>query len=111
LETETSTAEDAAASGHAKFMSEADGSVEVKEFDIERKKSKKQLTDERLRNTKKELGLTQDELSKALEYHDRLQAQCVDTDLSFEERKASREQEIQALKEALEILEQGGASA
>lgn len=106
LEAETTTAEEEAASAHAQFMTDSDGNIEVKEFDIERKESKKQLTEERLRSTKKELGLTQEELSKATDYHDKLKAECVDSGLSYEDRKVARDQEIQAMQETLEILQQ-----
>jgi len=46
-----------------------------------------------------------DELSAVMEYLDKLRPQCVTQPVSYEERKARRESEIEGLKTALEILE------
>jgi len=47
----------------------------------------------------------QDELSAVLEYLDKLRPQCTTEPMSYEERKARRENEIEGLKEALTILQ------
>merc|ERR1719382_2057520 len=86
LETETSLAEEEAQVSYEKFMAESTQSKEVKEG-------------------KKELALTQDELDKALEYYSKLKADCLDTGLSYKERVKAREEEIQSLQEALRILQ------
>jgi len=104
LETDTSSAESQAQAVYDKFISESTESKEIKEVELEHKDSKKQETDERNRNLQKELALTQEELDAALQYFEKLKADCVDTGMSYEARVEAREEEIQSLKEALRIL-------
>merc|ERR1719311_1803692 len=68
------------------------------------KENNRDRTDEKLRGTKKELEMTQEELDSAMDYYDKLKTQCVDTGLSYEERKKMREEELVSLQEALKIL-------
>jgi len=105
LEAQTLSDEESAASTYDKFMDETNESLAVKEAEVEHKKNSKQRADEKNDETKKELALTQSELDKALDYYDKLKAQCLDTGLSYEERKKAREEEIESLKEALQMLE------
>jgi len=106
LEAQTLSAEETAQTSFEKFMDESNENVAVKEAEVAHKTSSRQIADEKNTQTRKELGLTQGELDKALNYYDKLKAQCLDTGLSYEKRKKAREEEIQSLKEALEILEQ-----
>ena len=106
LEAQTSHDESAAAAAYEKFMNEADENVAVKTAEVEHKTQSRALADEKNAASKKELGLTQEELDKAMDYYDKLKEQCVDTGLSYEDRKKAREEEIQSLKEALAILQQ-----
>jgi len=105
LEAQTLSDEESAASTYSKFMDETNESLAVKEAEVEHKTGNKQMADEKNEGTKKELALTQEELDKALEYYEKLKAQCLDTGLSYEERKKAREEEIESLKEALQMLE------
>jgi len=57
-----------------------------------------------LTETKKDLKGTQEELDAALAYYDKLKPSCVDSGVSYDDRVARREEEIQSLKEALKIL-------
>jgi len=104
LEAETSTEEDQQASAHQKFMDETTEDKEVKEVEMKHKDSKKAQLEEVTRNLKKELDLTQKELDAALAYYDKLKPDCVDQGLSYEDRVANREAEIESLQEALKIL-------
>jgi septation ring formation regulator EzrA len=104
LETETTEAENTAAAAYEKFMNESNEDVAVKETEIEHKSNKKDTCADTIRDLKKNLELTQTELDKALEYYDKLKAECVDTQLSYEERVRMREEEIQSLQEALKVL-------
>lgn len=104
LEAQTTADENTAASSHEKFMNEADESVAVKEAEVEHKTGSRTLADEKNSVAKKELSLTHKELDKAMEYYDKLKADCLDTGLSYEDRKKAREEEILSLKEALAIL-------
>jgi len=104
LDSETSSAEDQAEAAREKFMAESNEDLAVKGAEVEHKESKKQQKEELLRSSKKELGLTQEELSQALDYYDKLKADCVDDGLSYEERWQRRKEEIESLKQALRIL-------
>jgi len=55
-----------------------------------------------------DLIATQDLFDKALQELEELKPACVDTGMSYEERVARREQEIESLKEALCILDKEG---
>jgi peptidoglycan hydrolase CwlO-like protein len=104
LEAETSTEEDQQTAAHQKFMDETTEDKEVKEVEAKHKDSKKAQLEEVTRNLKKELELTQKELDAALEYYEKLKPDCVDQGLSYEDRVANREAEIESLQEALKIL-------
>jgi len=104
LEAEASTAEEQQATAHQKFMDETTEDKEVKEVEMKHKQNKKDQLTEVTRNLKKELDLTQKELDAALEYYEKLKPDCVDQGLSYEDRVANREAEIESLQEALKIL-------
>merc|ERR1719396_297206 len=104
LETETSSAEDQAAAAYDKYMAESAEDKAVKETELGHNEGRKQDFEEMLRTDKKELKLTQEELDKALDYYDKLKSDCLDTGLSYEDRVRMRQEEIQSLKEALQIL-------
>merc|ERR1719506_2249019 len=104
LQTETESSESSAAAAYEKFMNESNEDVAVKETEIEHKSNKKDTCSDDIRELNKNLKLTQSELDKALEYYDKLKAECVDTQLSYEERVQMREEEIQSLQEALKVL-------
>jgi len=106
LETETSTAEDQAAAASEKFMDESNEDIVVKETESGHKTAKKRDVDAETESLKKELELTQEELDAANTYYDKLKPDCVDNGLSYADRVHMREEEIQSLKEALNILDQ-----
>jgi len=106
LETETTTGEAQAQDSYDKFMDESNQDAAVKETEIAHKNKAKEDTDANNRSLKKELELTQEELDAAMDYYDKLKPDCLDSGLSYEERVEKREQEIQALKEALQVLAQ-----
>jgi len=105
LEAETSSAEDNSQSSHDKFMNEALDDVSLKATEQEHKEGKRDSITELNRNLKKELKLTNEELDSALKYYDELKPDCLDMGLSYADRKAQREEEIQSLKEALTMFE------
>jgi len=104
LETETLEAENSAATTYEKFTNESNEDVAVKETEIEHKSNKKDTCSETIGELNKNLKLTQVELDKALEYYEKLNAECVDTKVSYEERVQMREEEIVSLQEALKVL-------
>jgi hypothetical protein len=106
LESETSSAEDAAQEAYEKFMNETNQDVAVKETEIKHKDNSKLDCDQAIASLQKELQLTQEELAAADNYYAKLKPDCVDTGLSYEVRVQKREEEIQSLKEAMTILTQ-----
>merc|ERR1719326_2619371 len=106
LETSTSSAESQAASKYERFMDESNQDIAVKDTEINHKTNRRDECDSENRALKKELQLTQEELDAAMDYYDKLKPDCLDTGLSYEERVQKREEELQALKEALQILAQ-----
>lgn len=104
LESETSAAEDTAASAHDRYMAESEQDAAVKNTEKSHKDGKREQAEELLRSTRKELSQTHEELSTALDYFDKLKADCLDTGVSTERRKQERQEEIVSLQEALRIL-------
>jgi len=104
LESETITAEDNAASSFKKFSEDSTEDKAVKEADREHKINERQRTESKLARTNKDLAGNQEELAAAMAYYDKLKPSCVNAGVSHEERVARREEEIESLKEALEIL-------
>jgi hypothetical protein len=86
------------------FMNESELDKTKKSSDIEHKTQKKQDEEEALEQKKVDLKGTQKELDAALRYFDKLKPSCVDSGVSYADRVARREAEIDALKEALKIL-------
>jgi len=105
LEAKTSTAEDEAQREYERFMSDSDTDKATKDKEMRHKGFKKDSTQRKLNSAKKELSQTQEELTAALDYYDKLKPSCIDTGATYEDRVARRKEEIQSLKEALRILE------
>merc|ERR1712137_1542779 len=95
-----------AQSSYEHFMDESNHDVAVKQTEMTHKEHAKEDCDANTRSLKKELELTQEELDAAMDYYDKLKPDCLDAGLSYEERVQKREEEIQALKEALQVLNQ-----
>merc|ERR1719247_292504 len=104
LESETSAQESTEAEEYKAYMFEAEKDQALKEN--EKKHKSETLTNKQsaLHSTQEELTLTQQALSKAVTYYEKLKPTCVDTGISYEERVKRREAEIQSLQEALKIL-------
>jgi hypothetical protein len=104
LEAETSSGEDEAAREYETFMNDSAEDKAVKEKEARHKGFDKVRTERALEQAKKDLTATQKELDAALEYYSKLKPQCVDTGLSYAERREKRRQEIASLQEALKVL-------
>merc|ERR1719375_1853009 len=94
LESDTSTDEDAAQSAYEKFMAEGNQDAEVKQAEVDHKTLAKQNAEEALADLKKDLERTNEELTAALDYYEKLKPDCVDMGLSYEDRVARRKEEI-----------------
>mmetsp|Transcript_26433 Transcript_26433/g.75661 ORF Transcript_26433/g.75661 Transcript_26433/m.75661 type:complete len:482 (-) Transcript_26433:62-1507(-) len=91
---------------------------QVSKTDISGKDTKKTLDEEDVKTTKNSITQTmgdlqtaQDLLDAALERFEDLKPTCIDTAMSFEDRVAKREEEVEALKKALCILDTEGVEA
>jgi len=105
LQTETTAAEDKAATEYEKFTTDSAKDKAVKSTDMKHKLNMKTTKQGDLEEAKKDLKGTQEELDSALEYFEKLKPSCVEAGESYEERVARREEEIASLKDALSILE------
>jgi len=104
LEADTSAAEEVAQKSHEDFMAESKKSIAVKERKIEMDEADKASSEASLNTAITDLKSTEDELLAADRYFEKLKPQCVEAGVTFEERQAQRQAEIQSLQEALKIL-------
>merc|ERR1711865_413144 len=104
LESETSAEESTESEEYKAYMFESEKDQALKEN--EKKHKSETLTNKQsaLHSTNEELTLTQQALSKAVTYYEKLKPTCVDTGITYEERVKRREAEMQSLQEALKIL-------
>jgi DNA repair exonuclease SbcCD ATPase subunit len=104
LQASTKANEATAEKEYTDFMNDSEIDKTKKTSDIEHKENKKQDEEHLLETKKVDLEGTQKELTAALRYFDKLKPSCVDSGVSYGDRVARREAEIDSLKEALKIL-------
>lgn len=108
LRAETESSEATAASQYKTFMEESTAAKKAKheeEFKLSLDKDQSEFEREQ---TQKELRSTEAELAQANKYFEYLKPACLQVHVNWEEREAKRKEEIQALKEAWEILDRKG---
>jgi len=88
-----------------KFESDTQTLSTDKKTEKETKETDVMSADEAIMNNKDALKDAEDLHDGAIKELERLQAMCVDGEESWEERKAQREKEIEALKQAMQILD------
>jgi len=104
LEAETTSDEKQAENEYDQFMGDSKADVEAKhkeEFDKGLLKDQKEHD---RKGTHKDLVATQEELDAALKYQDELKPQCQEVHVSYEERAAKRQEEIESLNQAYKAL-------
>lgn len=104
LEAETDAEEAAAAQAYDRLMAESKKSHATKAKSVEMNEADRAAAEAKLQEDTADLKSTQDELLAADRYHARLVPQCIDQGMTWEERVAARQAEIDSLKEALQIL-------
>jgi len=103
LQADTETAEAQAQAEFDKFMADTKRDKAVKSKQVENKTTDEQMAATRAHNLKQDVNGTDDELRAANRYFDQLKPQCL-VKVSYEDRVRRREEEIESLKEALQIL-------
>merc|ERR1719171_3301605 len=104
LESETTSEEEANAAAHKEFMEDSKKDRAAKEKDIKDLGAEKQNQEQTLQEKPEDLETTQQQLSTANAYFEKLKPDCLSSGQSYNERVERREEEIEALKEALKIL-------
>merc|ERR1719265_2090783 len=104
VEAETTTTESNSQNEFAQFITDSQLDRATKAKDIEMKTEAKQAADSDTRNNKNNRAAAQEQLDDAMKYFEELKPSCVDAGISYEDRVAKRNEEIQSLKEALKIL-------
>lgn len=105
LESETSTSDLTEQDTFEKFTDESQKDRALKDTERSHKTDKRSDSEQALAQADVELKLTQEQLDTAVAYYEKLRPTCVDTGMTYEERVRQREEEIQSLTEALQILE------
>merc|ERR1719198_2081547 len=106
--TEIETEEMEAAKAYEKMTEENKFSKAAKLADAKAKMSEVKSLTVTLENSGADKGMVTKELDAVLSYLDKLKPQCETKAMSYEEKKARREAEIEGLKEALQILDGQG---
>jgi len=104
LEAETNAAETVSAEAHERFMVDSKRSKATKTRKIEMNEADRAATEAKVQEDTADLKSTQDQLLAAERYHDRLVPQCIDRGMTWDQRVAARQAEIDSLKQALQIL-------
>jgi len=105
LEADTESSEASSQQEYSTFMTDSKVDKEAKAKDVEHKSARKQDESQALTMKTQDLEATQIELDTAMAYYDKLKPSCIDASVSYEEREARRNEEIESLKSALSILE------
>jgi len=106
--TETKNEEDKASRDFADLSRTTEISLETKGNAKSDKESELGETKDKINTELEDLNGNQELLDKALQELMELQPACIETGMSYEDRVAKREQEIESLKQALCILDKNG---
>merc|ERR1719502_974187 len=101
---ESEASENSAAAAYDKLKQENKVARAAKVEEAKGKEAETKTLEMNLLNYKEDHASASKELDAVLKYQDSLKPQCETKVMTYAERKAKREQEIEGLKEALEIL-------
>merc|ERR1719261_2424020 len=102
---EADTAEESAAAAYAKLADENKVTKASKEAEVKGKQSEIRSLSTNLQNYKEDKASVGEELDAVLAYLDKLKPECEVKVMSYEEKVARREAEIEGLKEAISIID------
>lgn len=103
---ETSASEAEGARVFEQFMNDSNQDKAVKETELKHKQAKKVEKESDLQEARVDLMGAEKELQAAIDYYEKLKPDCVEVAVSYEDKVAAREEEIQSLQEAMKILSQ-----
>jgi len=103
--TQAEAEEMAAKEAYDKVMEESKDSKTKKEAEAKGAESEIKTLAVAIKDAQEDKSMTSHELDAVLEYLEKLKPQCEQKIMSYEEKKAKRQAEIEGLKEALSILE------
>jgi hypothetical protein len=103
--TQAETEEEAAKDAYEKLMGETKESKAKKEAEVKGAESEIKTLAVAMKDSQEDKSMTSHELDAVMEYLEKLKPQCEQKVMTYEEKKAKREAEIEGLKEALSILE------
>jgi hypothetical protein len=104
LEAETAEDESEAQSEFDTFVNESTEDKEVKQLDIDTYTADLQRNEGKLHDAQTSMEDEQAELDTAEKYFEELKTECVTQPVSYEERVRQREEEIESLRNALQVL-------
>jgi len=102
---EAETEEGLAVKAYEKLIQESKVSKTSKEAEVKGALSEIKSLEVALTNSGEDLAMTTKELDAVMSYLEKLKPQCETKVMSYAEKKARREAEIEGLKEALQILD------
>jgi len=102
---EAQASEDDSVAAYEKTTQENKVSSATKRTNVAGKEKEVQHLEQQIGNASSDRGGSQSELQAVMEYLEKLRPQCTVIPESYDQRKARREQEIEGLKQALNILE------
>jgi len=105
LVADTESSEASSTKSYNEFMTESKKVTAVKDKESEMLTNDKAQAESDKQADTKDIKATQDQLLAANRYYDKLKPTCVDSGVSYGDRVKAREEEIQSLKEALQILQ------
>jgi len=105
LQADTESAESQSAKEYEDYMKTAKEDSEMKHKDSFDKGMLKDRKEHERKLTKKDLRSTTKELNASNEYYEQLKPQCLEVHVSHEERMRLRQEEIESLQQAYEILD------
>jgi chromosome segregation ATPase len=105
MSTQLETDESEAIAAFEKLTKESKASAAAKKDEIKAAETEIKVLDVALQGDTEDLRMTHKELDAVMEYVEKLKPQCEVKIMTYEEKKAKRESEIEGLKEALQILD------
>jgi nucleoprotein TPR len=104
---ETTASEAESARVFEQFTNDSNQNTAVKNTELKHRQNKQVQKQSDLQQTKNDLKAAQKELQAASDYWAKLKPDCVEEAMSYADKKAAREEEIESLQDALGILSQG----